>query len=222
MSEALSGGYSNTPLGRKLGIKPGSRVAVLGAPAGFVERLEDVAPPHTRLRGRFDVIVAFADSRARWSAASSALIAALEPRGGLWIAWPKRSSGVATDLDEHVVRELGLARRAGRQQGLRDRRDLVGAALRQAPERSLSAPRGARRVQPARGDLVEQTLELGVAGEPLLEVAAQARDGQLEHLVAQVAPAALRALAAGLGLLAVGVERRLERLDAGAAERVGA
>ncbi|MGD1050226.1 MAG: DUF3052 domain-containing protein [Solirubrobacteraceae bacterium] len=108
MSEALSGGYSNTPLARKLGIKPGSRVAVLGAPAGFVERLEDVAPPHTRLRGRFDVLVAFADSRALVERRLDALIAALEPRGGLWIAWPKRSSGVASDLDEHVVRELGL------------------------------------------------------------------------------------------------------------------
>jgi hypothetical protein len=109
MSEAQPGAHSNTPLARKLGITAATRVAVLGAPAGFTQRLEDVAVPHSRLRGRFDVIVAFADSRAGVERRLDALIAALEPRGGLWIAWPKRSSGVATDLDDRAVRELGLA-----------------------------------------------------------------------------------------------------------------
>ena len=84
-------------------------MAVLGAPAGFTDRLEDVPAPQTRLRGRFDVILMFAGSRPGVERRLGALIAALEPRGGLWIAWPKRSSGVATDLDDRVVRELGLA-----------------------------------------------------------------------------------------------------------------
>jgi hypothetical protein len=109
MSAAHPAGYSKTPLARKLGITPGTRVAVLGAPAGFIDRLEEVPAPQTRLRGRFDVIVAFAESRAEVERRFDALIAALEPRGGLWIAWPKRSSGVATDLDDRGVRELGLA-----------------------------------------------------------------------------------------------------------------
>jgi hypothetical protein len=109
MSAAQPSGSSNTPLARKLGITPGTRVAVLGAPAGFIDRLEEVPAPQTRLRGRFDVIVAFAESRAEVERRFDALIAALEPRGGLWIAWPKRSSGVATDLDDRGVRELGLA-----------------------------------------------------------------------------------------------------------------
>jgi hypothetical protein len=109
MSAAQTGGYSNTPLARKLGMTPGARVAVLGAPAGFTGRLEDVAAPHARLRGRVDLILMFADSRAGVERRLGALIAALEPRGGLWIAWPKRSSGVASDLDDRVVRELGLA-----------------------------------------------------------------------------------------------------------------
>jgi hypothetical protein len=108
MSAVQPGGYSNTPLARKLGITAVTRVVVLGAPAGFSERLEDVPVPHSRLRGRFDVIVAFAASRAGVERRLDALIAALEPRGGLWIAWPKQSSGVATDLDDRAVRELGL------------------------------------------------------------------------------------------------------------------
>jgi hypothetical protein len=95
-------------LSRKLGIKPGARVAALSAPPGFDERLEGGELSH-RLRGRFDVIVQFADSRLALERRLDALIAALEPRGGLWIAWPKRSSGVASDLDDRAVRESVLA-----------------------------------------------------------------------------------------------------------------
>ncbi len=101
--------YSTTPLTRKLGITQRTRVAVLAAPPGFAERLEGVPPPHKRLRGRFDVIVQFADSRATVERRLAALIEALEPRGGLWIAWPKRSAGVRSDLDDCVVRETVLA-----------------------------------------------------------------------------------------------------------------
>ena len=96
-----------TPLARKLGITAGARVAALGAPEGFAARLEDavVAP---RLRGSFEVIVQFAASLALIERRRDALIAALEPRGRLWVAWPKRSSGVASDLDDRVVRETML------------------------------------------------------------------------------------------------------------------
>jgi hypothetical protein len=97
-----------TPLPRKLGIVPGARVAALRAPAGFAERLEDTEVS-TRLRGRFDVIVQFAPSLAVLERRIDALIAALEPRGRLWVAWPKRSSGVLSDLDDRVVRETMLA-----------------------------------------------------------------------------------------------------------------
>jgi hypothetical protein len=95
-------------LPRKLGIAPGARVAVLGAPAGFTERLDD-AEVSTRLRGRFDVIVQFAPALAELERRIDSLIAALEPRGRLWVAWPKRSSGVLSDLDDRVVRETMLA-----------------------------------------------------------------------------------------------------------------
>jgi alkylation response protein AidB-like acyl-CoA dehydrogenase len=109
---ASAAGYSGTPLPRKLGIKAGNRVAFLDAPPEFAQALgelpEDVAP-RTVARGPLDVIVAFFDRRAALERRLPALIRALDPEGALWIAWPKRASGVPTDVTENVVRELGLA-----------------------------------------------------------------------------------------------------------------
>ena len=101
-----------TPLVRKLGIKPGSRIALLGAPAGFDAMLGELPPGvavRRRARGSLDVIVAFQVRRAELERGLPALRAALAPAGGLWIAWPKRISGVETDISEDVVRRLGLA-----------------------------------------------------------------------------------------------------------------
>jgi hypothetical protein len=105
-------GYSGTPLARKLGIKPGARVGLIGAPEGFDAALDGLPPGVTfgrTVRGSFDVIVAFCPRRAVLEARLPKLRAALDPAGGLWIAWPKRASGVDTDLNENAVRELGLA-----------------------------------------------------------------------------------------------------------------
>ena len=77
------------------------------APEGFADSL-GVVP---RARGQADVIVAFFTSRPRLAKEFAGLRATLDPAGGLWIAWPKRASGVATDLDENVVREIGLGER---------------------------------------------------------------------------------------------------------------
>jgi hypothetical protein len=105
-------GYSGTPLVRKLGIKPSSRLGLIGAPDGFDVTLgalpADVSV-RRRVRGPLDVIVAFFVRRAELERRLRGLAAALDPAGGLWIAWPKRASGVATDVNENVVRELGLA-----------------------------------------------------------------------------------------------------------------
>ena len=105
-------GYSGTPLPKKLGIKPGARVAVVGAPEGFLEStlepLPDEVELRSRARGRLDVIVFFTKSRSDLERRFAKLAAALEPAGGLWIAWPKRSSGVETDLTEDTLREVGL------------------------------------------------------------------------------------------------------------------
>ena len=102
---------TGTPLPRKLGISEGDRVAFSRAPAEFrpiLGRLPDGVAVRTRVRGPLDVIVAFFDRRSELERRFSALAAALEPDGGLWIAWPKGSSGVVTDLTEDVVRQVAI------------------------------------------------------------------------------------------------------------------
>lgn len=103
-----------SPLAKKLGIKDGHRVAFPSAPDGFVGLLGEL-PEGVRIRSRasgpLDVIVFFTRSRAELERRLPALRRALDPAAGLWIAWPKRSSGVETDLTEDAVRELGLANR---------------------------------------------------------------------------------------------------------------
>ena len=102
---------AGTPLARKLGIKAGDRLTLVGAPEGFADtlgQLPDGVTVRRRLRGREDVIVAFFTTAAELARRLPALVAALEPAGGLWLAWPKRSSGVVTDLGDGAVRELGL------------------------------------------------------------------------------------------------------------------
>jgi hypothetical protein len=111
MSSTVSGGYSGTPLPRKLGIKPQTRVGLIGAPHDFGEVLGELPPGvsvHRRVRGTFDVLVVFVHKRSELERRLPALTQALDQAGGLWVAWPKRSSGVATDLGEATVRELGL------------------------------------------------------------------------------------------------------------------
>jgi hypothetical protein len=104
-------GYSGTPLAKKLGIAEGSRLAVVSSPNGFCERLELPAGVVLRrqARGRLDVVVFFVTRRAELARRFPTLQRRLEPDGGLWIAWPKRTSGVATDLSENPVRDVGLA-----------------------------------------------------------------------------------------------------------------
>jgi hypothetical protein len=100
------------PLPRKLGIKPGSRLALIGAPEDLGARLGEL--PHgvvvrRRAQGPCDVIVAFFTRGAELERRLPSLKRALDSAGGLWIAWPKRSSGVQTDLGDGSVREAGLA-----------------------------------------------------------------------------------------------------------------
>jgi hypothetical protein len=109
----MSTGYSGTPLPRKLGIKPGQRIAFLDAPPAFADALgelpEGVGAPRTTLRRPLDLIVAFFLERRRLQQRLPRLISALDPAGALWVAWPKRASRVETDITEGGVRELALA-----------------------------------------------------------------------------------------------------------------
>lgn len=104
-------GYSGTPLPRKLGIKEGHRLALLNAPDGIQATLGELPEGvslRSSARGRSDVIVCFVTSRTALERRFAALKRALEWDGGLWIAWPKRASGVGTDMTEDIARELAL------------------------------------------------------------------------------------------------------------------
>ena len=104
----MSAGYSGTPLAKKLGIKPGHRVLLLGAPDGFAPELPDGVQVVRQARGKADVIVSFHTERRDYERRLPQLRACMEPAAGLWIAWPKKSSKVPTDLDENVVRDFAL------------------------------------------------------------------------------------------------------------------
>ena len=105
-------GYSGTPLARKLGIKPGARVALVRAPDGFEDALDplpDGVRVRTQARSSQDVVLFFATRLSELERRFNGLARAVSPSGGLWIAWPKRTSNVATDLRESVVRDVGLS-----------------------------------------------------------------------------------------------------------------
>ena len=106
-------GYSGTPLPKKLGIKEGHLVALLNAPDRF-ERTLGALPENVRLQqglaGKtpLDVIVCFVMRRAELEGQLATIRRRMAPAAGLWVAWPKKASGVATDMTEHVVREVAL------------------------------------------------------------------------------------------------------------------
>lgn len=112
---ATPAGYSGTPLPRKLGIRPGQRIAFLHAPADFPHTLGPLPDGVHRLDaadgGPAELIVFFTKSAEELRGAFGGLGARVRPAGMLWIAWPKKASGVATDLTEDGIRAIGL--RAG-------------------------------------------------------------------------------------------------------------
>ena len=103
--------YSGTPLHRKLGIREGSAVALLDAPEDFPGLLEPL-PGGVELRraarGPVDVVVLFVTSRARLARRFPAAKGAIGADGGIWVAWPKKTAAVATDLDFGFVQQVGL------------------------------------------------------------------------------------------------------------------
>jgi hypothetical protein len=105
-----SAGYSGTPLPKKLGIGDESVFTVRHAPPGFAETLGDVggAVWQKSLLAPLDVVVSFHVTRETLLAEWPALTEAAAPAGAVWVAWPKKTSGVATDLTEDVLRDILL------------------------------------------------------------------------------------------------------------------
>lgn len=104
-------GYSGTPLVQKLGFKPGHRLAFVAAPPEFAAALGPL-PDDVGLVGptakQLDAVVLFVTAAADLRKQFGKLATRLVPNGMLWVAWPKKASGVATDLTENVVRDIGL------------------------------------------------------------------------------------------------------------------
>ncbi|MEU4289366.1 DUF3052 domain-containing protein [Kribbella sp. NPDC026596] len=103
-------GYSGKPLATKLGIKSEYAVLLDNAPAGFAIEGLPAGTNVARRAGRtpYDVVLAFCPDRARLTTRLPVLLEKTTTAGMIWVAWPKRSSGVPTDLDENGIRELAL------------------------------------------------------------------------------------------------------------------
>jgi hypothetical protein len=105
-------GYSGKPLIDKLGIKAGNRVLLVNAPRGYRAALGPAlrrAVVRARGEGPFDFVQVFARSIGELQARLRIAKEALERNGMLWVSWPKRASGIATDLDENAIRAMGLS-----------------------------------------------------------------------------------------------------------------
>ena len=100
-------GYSGTPLIKKLGIKEGFSVALLGAPSDVIKELG--VSNGAKRQPPLDYVHLFVKTQAELRAGFPLWAAKLAPAGMLWISWPKKSSGVASDLNENIVRDIGLA-----------------------------------------------------------------------------------------------------------------
>jgi hypothetical protein len=99
-------GYSGTPLPKKLGIKAGFRVQLANVPAELRAALEECT--EVKQADVLDFAMLFTKSRAELAKEFSRIATHLAPAGMLWVSWPKKSSVVPTDLDENVVRHIGL------------------------------------------------------------------------------------------------------------------
>lgn len=106
----MTAGYSGTPLTRKLGIRPGMRLSLVDPPPGFDATLGGLPDGAVLVAGddRCDMAVCFATGSTHLVASFGAAMTRIPAHGAIWVAWPKRSSGVETDITENVCRDLFL------------------------------------------------------------------------------------------------------------------
>lgn len=102
-------GYSKRSLAEKLGIKENAHVIILNPPEAYQKSLGKLpAGVSLAKSGAAEVIQYFTASKQQLEKYFAELKAHMFPRSSLWISWPKGSSGIATDLNENVIREIGL------------------------------------------------------------------------------------------------------------------
>lgn len=107
----MNSGYSGTPLGKKLGIKPGYTLCVINAPSGYLEAISPL-PEDVRILKRLaknsDIVHAFVHSQDQLASIYPDLVTAIHKKGMIWISWPKKSSGLPTDVNRDIIREYVL------------------------------------------------------------------------------------------------------------------
>jgi hypothetical protein len=101
-------GYSGTPLPKKLGLKEQFRAALLAMPAEVKAELRDALAGCRPAKENLDFAMMFVKTKAELKKQFAPTAKQLAPAGMLWVSWPKKTSGVASDLDENMVREIGL------------------------------------------------------------------------------------------------------------------
>lgn len=104
-------GYSGTPLAAKLGFKPGLRIAAIDAPAGYLDLLAplpDGVAIVRRVAKDLDGVHVFTSERSELARALPLLAKSIKPDGFIWVSWPKKASGVPTDVGENTIRELAF------------------------------------------------------------------------------------------------------------------
>ena len=107
----FSPGYSGTPLIKKLGIKENSTVIIINSPKNYSRTLGSLPESislNKQLKGKSDFIQFFTENKKELTGKFPDLKKHLNPSGSLWISWPKKSSKIDTDLDENIIREIGL------------------------------------------------------------------------------------------------------------------
>ena len=107
----MTAGYSGTPLAQKLGLKDGHVVTIINEPGGFRKLLDvgnDEVTFKPTLRGRVDIVIVFVTEESEMRARREAVAKAIFPDGAIWMAWPKRTSKVPTDITEDTVRDVYL------------------------------------------------------------------------------------------------------------------
>jgi len=105
-------GYSGTPLIKKLGIKPDDAVVFVNAPPNFISKLELPATVQVKSLSKskdLDFIHVFVKNQTALTSTFTEYAAKIKPNGMFWVSWPKKKSGLVTDLNENIVRDVGLA-----------------------------------------------------------------------------------------------------------------